>query len=139
MPMPRALLSSASAWRIEALSISRPSSDTAPLPPPPRRGVAAYRGDADQPAVERHGALPFPRRLLHGLDDALRLGDLGVRWREHLVGKLDLRGVDRPFHLEATHCGALRRGGVAVGVGEITERPVDGTQAIGAAGDHHAR
>src|SRR5881396_3824689 len=32
MPMAAALLSSASAWRMEAMSISRPSRDTAPLP-----------------------------------------------------------------------------------------------------------
>ena len=78
-------------------------------------------------------------RLLHRLDDAFGLGDLGIRRGEHLVDKLDLARMDGPFALEAEHGRALGRGEIAVGIGEIAERPVDRAQSIGAAGDHHAR
>ena len=101
-----------SAMRSEAASISRPSSETAPLP---SRGGLLHRGD--DPARARD-------QLLVGREDA--------------VGQLDLVGVDRPLALEAEHRGAAGRGEVAVGVVEVAERPVDRPQPVGAAGDRDA-
>ena len=59
--------------------------------------------------------------------------------REHLVGELDLRGMDRPLALDAERGGALGARRVAFRIGEVAERTVDRTQAVGAAGDRHAR
>ena len=83
----RACASRFSAMRIEAASIRRPSSETAPLP-----SAAASRIAADDPA----SALDQPRR-----------------GREHLVGQLHLGGVDRPLALVAEHGRAARRREVA--------------------------
>jgi len=59
-----ALASSASAIRMLAMSISRPSSDTAPL--------------------------PFARGLRHRFHDAAGLREFGRRRREDAVGRFDL-------------------------------------------------
>ena len=77
--------------------------------------------------------------LAHRRDDPVGLlDDPGVRG-EHLIGEGHLRWVDRPLALVAEHRGALRRGDKSIRVRKIAERTVDRTQAVGAAGDHHAR
>ena len=72
-----AVATRASAWRIEAMSIRRPSRLTAPL--------------------------PSLARLLHGDQDAPGAVDLLGRRREDLVGQRHLLGVDRPLALAAQH------------------------------------
>ncbi len=47
--------------------------------------------------------------------------------------------MDRPLALDAERGRALGARRVAVGIGEVAERAVDRTQAVGAAGDRHAR
>ena len=56
-----------------------------------------------------------------------------------LVGELDLRGMDRPLALDAERGAAACGGLVAFGIVDVAERAVDRTQAVGAAGDRHAR
>ena len=45
--------------------------------------------------------------------------------------------MDRPFAFDAKGCGAACAVSVALRIRKITERPIDGAQAIGAAGDGH--
>src|SRR4051794_14758633 len=66
------------------------------------------RCSVDQPAVEGHRAAPLRRGLLHRRDDPVRTVDQARVRGEHLVGQLDLRGVDRPLALVAEHGGAAR-------------------------------
>ena len=47
--------------------------------------------------------------------------------------------MDGPLAFDAERGGALGAGRVAVGIGEVAERTVDRTQAVGAAGNRHAR
>ena len=98
--------------RIEAASIRRPSSETAPFPSFAPSSIAC--------------------------EDPARAVDLGLARREDLVRELDLRGVDRPLALAAQRRRPARRRTVAVGVVEVAERAVDRAQALRAAGRHHA-
>ena len=45
--------------------------------------------------------------------------------------------MDRPLALAAEHRGAVGLGAEAVGIGEVAERAVERTQAVGPGGDHH--
>ena len=113
-----ALMAAAVAMRFfaifsEAASIILPSSEAAPLP----------WASASLSATRMRSA---------------RSTSFGGR-REHLVGELDLRGMDRPLAFDAESGGALGAGRVACRIGEVAERAVDRTQAVGAAGDRHAR
>ena len=47
--------------------------------------------------------------------------------------------MDRPLAFDAEGCGAPGGGRVAIGIGEVAERTVDGAQAVGPAGNRHAR
>ena len=99
----------------------------------------ADRGDVDQAAVERDRALAFLGGLGHRLENAAGLGHFRLGRREHLIGQLDLRRMDRPLAFIAQHHGALGRRDIAVGIAKVAERSIDRAQAIGAARDHHAR
>ena len=97
----------------EAASIILPSSEAAPLP---------------------CASASFSATMMR----SARSTSLAVR-REHRVGELDLRGMDRPLALDAERRCALGARRVAIGIGEVAERAVDRAQAVGAAGDRHAR
>ena len=71
----------------------------------------------------------------------MRLGLVHLRRgrAHHLVGERDLARMDRPLALAAERRRPPRRGAVAVGIGEIAERPIDRAQAVSARRHHHAR
>ena len=83
--------------------------------------------------------MAFLLGLFHGLKNALGFFDFLFRRAVNLVGQGDLTGMDRPLALAAEYRGAVALGGVAVGVGEVAEGPVDWPQARGAGGDDHSR
>ena len=98
----------------------------------------ARGGGIDHAAVELGGALALCRRLFEGDENAPRAVDFVGRRRHDLVGQFDLRGVDRPLALVAHRRGASRRRQVTIRVVEVTERAVDGAQAVSTAGHQHA-
>mmetsp|Transcript_16687 Transcript_16687/g.22992 ORF Transcript_16687/g.22992 Transcript_16687/m.22992 type:complete len:238 (-) Transcript_16687:488-1201(-) len=95
--------------------------------------------DVDQLAVKGHGTHALLRGVLHGLEDALRLGHLLLGGAVDLVRKLDLARVDCPLALAAEHSSAAGLGLVASGVGEVAEGTVHWAEAVGVRSDHDAR
>lgn len=93
----------------------------------------------DQAAIESHRALAGLGGFGHGVDNALGLGHFFLSGAEDRIGELDLARMNGPFALAAQHPGAIGLGAVAVAILEVTERPVDRAQAVGARGDDQAR
>src|SRR5690625_2173508 len=97
------------------------------------------RGDVDQAAVERDGALAFLLSLLHGFQNLLRLADLLLARRKEFVGELYLARVDGPLTLTAEDRCAARLRPVAFLIPDIAKGSVHGPQAGGPCGDNHTR
>src|SRR5690606_40124614 len=66
------------------------------------------RGDIDQASVKGDRPLPFLLRLLHSLQDPLRLDDLFLAGRKDFIGESDLARMYGPFAFAAEDCGTPR-------------------------------
>jgi hypothetical protein len=83
------------------------------------------RGRVDHLAIHRCGAPALRRSLGQRLDDALRSVDFSLGRAEHLIGQLNLAGMNRPFTLSAQRRRPPGTGAVAIGVGEVAKRAID--------------
>jgi|SRR5271165_888189 len=99
--------------RMLAISIIRPSSDTAPL--------ASFEACAIASTMRR----------------AFVTSASGGRGR--LVREGNLRGVDRPLALVAEYRRTMGGRLESIRIVEVAERAIDRAQPIGPASDHHAR